>query len=163
MPPLTSPSGCNSCLRLTQKILEFEGRVPILYHLKDEEQTLWSPWVHCHHRNHQRPGLDCPCCPVWRPLDQARSQALGPSVRSTPCQIYGFLKINSPNIKRLMEDKYIGFWLDDRSIFKYHIRNLVGKFNQKISFLWGIKPAALWFVGRGLLKQLSYQFWIMRM
>lgn len=42
MTPLTSPSGCNSCLRLTQKTSELEGRISILYQLKDEERILDS-------------------------------------------------------------------------------------------------------------------------
>lgn len=37
MPPVTSPSRCDSCLRLTQKISELEGRISILYQIKDEE------------------------------------------------------------------------------------------------------------------------------
>uniref|UniRef100_UPI0037E7AD0B general transcription factor II-I repeat domain-containing protein 2A-like n=1 Tax=Semicossyphus pulcher TaxID=241346 RepID=UPI0037E7AD0B len=42
MPSLTSPPGCDSCLRLTQKISELEGRISILFQSKDDEQILDS-------------------------------------------------------------------------------------------------------------------------
>ena len=42
MPPLTSPSGCDSCLCLTQKISELEGKIAVLYQIKDDEQLLDS-------------------------------------------------------------------------------------------------------------------------
>lgn len=42
MRPLTSPPGCDSCLRLTQKISELEGRISILYQIQDEERLLDS-------------------------------------------------------------------------------------------------------------------------
>lgn len=42
MPPLTSPSKCDSCPRLTQKISELEERISILYQIKDDERILDS-------------------------------------------------------------------------------------------------------------------------
>ncbi|KAJ8346832.1 hypothetical protein SKAU_G00282330 [Synaphobranchus kaupii] len=42
MPPLTSPSECDSCLGLTQKVSELEGRISILYQIKEEERILDS-------------------------------------------------------------------------------------------------------------------------
>ncbi|KAK1901178.1 Frizzled-1 [Dissostichus eleginoides] len=42
MPPLTSPSGCGGCLRMSQKISELEGRISMLYQIRDDEQILDS-------------------------------------------------------------------------------------------------------------------------
>jgi len=42
MPPLTSPSGYDSCLRLTQKVTELEGRISVLYQIRDDELILDS-------------------------------------------------------------------------------------------------------------------------
>lgn len=40
MPPLTSPLDCSGCLRLSQKISEFEGRISKLYQIREDEQLL---------------------------------------------------------------------------------------------------------------------------
>lgn len=42
MPPLTSPSGCDGCVRLNLTISELEKRISILYQLREEEQLLDS-------------------------------------------------------------------------------------------------------------------------
>ncbi|KAJ8333837.1 hypothetical protein SKAU_G00411560 [Synaphobranchus kaupii] len=42
MPPLTSPPGCDACRRLTHKIAELEGRISVLYQIKDDELLLDS-------------------------------------------------------------------------------------------------------------------------
>lgn len=40
MPPLTSPPGCNSCLHLSQRIAELEGRVSTVHQsCEDEHHT----------------------------------------------------------------------------------------------------------------------------
>ncbi len=40
MAPLTSTHGCDSCLRLTQKVSDLEGRISTLYQLRDEERLI---------------------------------------------------------------------------------------------------------------------------
>ncbi|KAG7266726.1 hypothetical protein CRUP_006272 [Coryphaenoides rupestris] len=47
MPPLTSPSGCDSCLRLTQKVTELEGRISVLHQIRDDELILDSLFSVC--------------------------------------------------------------------------------------------------------------------
>ncbi|KAG9260322.1 hypothetical protein AMEX_G26567 [Astyanax mexicanus] len=42
MASLSSPSGCSSCLWLSQKIAELEGRISVLYQIKDDEDLLDS-------------------------------------------------------------------------------------------------------------------------
>ena len=42
MPPLSSPAGCDGCARLSQKISELEGRISVLYQIKDDEDLLDS-------------------------------------------------------------------------------------------------------------------------
>jgi len=42
MPPFTSPTGCGSCLRLTQQLSELLERISILYQIRDEEQIVDS-------------------------------------------------------------------------------------------------------------------------
>ncbi|KAI9547175.1 hypothetical protein NQZ68_019996 [Dissostichus eleginoides] len=42
MPPLTPPSGCGGCLRISQKISELEGRISMLYQIRYDEQILDS-------------------------------------------------------------------------------------------------------------------------
>lgn len=47
MPPLTSPSGCDSCLRLTQKISEPKDESPSYTksRMMNNSSTHWSPWA----------------------------------------------------------------------------------------------------------------------
>ncbi|KAI4811250.1 hypothetical protein KUCAC02_014164 [Chaenocephalus aceratus] len=40
MPPLTSLSGCGGCLCMSQKFSELEGRISMLYQIRDDEQML---------------------------------------------------------------------------------------------------------------------------
>ncbi|KAJ3582775.1 hypothetical protein NHX12_000256 [Muraenolepis orangiensis] len=40
MPLLTSPPGCDSCLRLTQKVSELEERISILCRIREDKKTL---------------------------------------------------------------------------------------------------------------------------
>ncbi|KAJ3607200.1 hypothetical protein NHX12_026713 [Muraenolepis orangiensis] len=47
MPLLTSPPGCDSCLRLTQKVSELEGRISILCRIREDEKTLDSILSFC--------------------------------------------------------------------------------------------------------------------
>ncbi|KAL7829130.1 hypothetical protein AOLI_G00300150 [Acnodon oligacanthus] len=42
MRPLSSPAGCDGCARLSQKIIELEGRISVLYQIKDDEDLLDS-------------------------------------------------------------------------------------------------------------------------
>jgi len=42
MSSLASPSGCDSCLRLTQKVAELEGRISVLHQIRDDELILDS-------------------------------------------------------------------------------------------------------------------------
>lgn len=43
MPPLTSPAGCGSYLRLTQQISELQERISVLYQIRDKERIMDSP------------------------------------------------------------------------------------------------------------------------
>ncbi|XP_017574663.1 uncharacterized protein LOC108440347 [Pygocentrus nattereri] len=42
MAPLSSPAGCSSCLWLSQKVAELEGRISVLHQIKDDEDLLDS-------------------------------------------------------------------------------------------------------------------------
>lgn len=89
MAPPTSPSGCDSCLRMTQKISELKGKISILDQIRDEEQILehfGHRGPYCHKLIRWRTGLDCPMSgchhfPGCWPLDPA-----GSVISSTPSQ-----------------------------------------------------------------------------
>ncbi len=42
MAPLTSPSGCDRCLQLSQTIAELEGRISILHQIRDDKDLIDS-------------------------------------------------------------------------------------------------------------------------
>lgn len=56
MPPLTSQSGCESCSHLTQKISELEGRISVIYQIREDEKTIDSMVSFC-----PAPTMTVPC------------------------------------------------------------------------------------------------------
>lgn len=56
MPPLTSQSGCESCSHLTQKISELEGRISVIYQIREGEKTIDSMVSFC-----PAPTMTVPC------------------------------------------------------------------------------------------------------